>query len=214
MGPGAGHPARRGGLPAGTRRAPAADAADGRAGDVHRRGGRRPARLPAARADARLRLFVGHARGRRRRRAHHGHRPDRRPLGSGRVDQVRGPDHRRQRAGHHGRRVERALHPDRRRRHHRAGPGVVDSADAGADGGDRQRDELRRRPRRSGRRSRPDHRVGDLHLLGRPAARPRRRRAVLSARGDLGGAGRRVSRASCRTTFTAPRSSWATPARC
>ena len=69
---------------------------------------------------------------------------------------------------------------------------VVDPADAGADGVDRQRDELRRRPRRAGRGPWPDHRVGHLHLLRRPAARPRRRRAVLSARGDLGGAGRCV----------------------
>ena len=38
----------------------------------------------------------------------------------------------------------------------------------------------------------PDHRAGHLHLLGRPAARSRRRRSVLPARGDLGGAGRRV----------------------
>ena len=155
--------------------------------------GRRAAGLPAARADPRLRLLVGHAGRSRRRRADHGHRSDRRPMGPGRADQVRRPDHRGQRARHDGGGVERALHPDRRRRHHRARPGVVDPADAGADGRDRQRDELRRRTRRSGRGTGPDHRVGDLHLLGRAAARSRRRRAVLPARGHLGGAGRRVS---------------------
>ncbi len=39
---------------------------------------------------------------------------------------------------------------------------------------------------------RADHRAGDLHLLGRTVARPRRRRAVLPAGGDLCRAGRGV----------------------
>ena len=145
LGAGAGQEARRGGPSARARRTPAADAANGRAGDVYRRGGGRFGGVATAGAHPRLRLFVGHARRRRRRRTDHGHRPDRRQVGPGRVDEVRRPDHRRECARHHGRRVERALHPDRRRRHHRAGPGVVDPSHAGADGGDRQRDEFRRR---------------------------------------------------------------------
>ena len=46
--------------------------------------------------------------------ADHGDRPHRRPVGAGRADEVRRPDHRGERAGHHGRGMERALHPDRR----------------------------------------------------------------------------------------------------
>ena len=56
--------------------------------------------------------------------------------------------------------------------------------------------------------------LGHLHLFRGPAAGPRRRRPVLSARGDLGRCWPARAWASCRTTFTPPRSSWATRARC
>ena len=54
------------------------------------------------------------------------------------------------------------------------GPVLFDSANAGADRVDRQRDELRRRTRWAGSRTGPDHSTGDLRLLDRIAPRSRR----------------------------------------
>ena len=56
--------------------------------------------VAAARVDPRLRLLHRHARRRRRRRTDHGHRPDRRQVGSGRAEFA--VDHRGQCAGDDG----------------------------------------------------------------------------------------------------------------
>jgi len=188
LGPGAGQAARRGRLSAAERDVHLQPTPRmGWPGDVHSAfvAGRLVGVANCRRSPGGFVYFVGHARGRRRGRTDHGYRPESTTAGGwNALTKFAGQNHPPPPvcSSQLGVAWERALHPDRRR----SATIVLDQVSSilltlAPDGGDRQRDELRRRastgwPPGLGLITA----VGHMHLLRGPACATHGRRCSVS----------------------------------